>query len=483
MPYNLINGKTVPRQFLPADVLKMVKEDSSRYIDLQFVDLRGRMQHFTVSSHVLDEDSFKRGFPKVDGSSIKGFSGIEESDLVLVPDPNTYARIPWRPGISRMIGKIYRRSAQERLPSDTRGIAESLQEHLTELGMTAVFGPELEFFVFDEASWEVNGGNQQMYRVASNEAPYGENPYRIREKEGYYPVPPMDSLMDYRTQVADALFEFGILPEVHHHEVAASGQVEINFYMDTLVGASDSIVTIKSVAREIAKSVGKYATFMPKPIFGDNGSGMHVHVSLWDGKGYELRKNRFYDPSDNYAEISQEARYFTGGLIEHSRSLAALVAPTTNSYRRLVPGYEAPTFIAWSKGNRSANVRIPVYRSGNEKEKRIEFRTPDPSCNPYMALSAIVLAGLDGIKEKIDPGNPVDRNLYELSERELEELGVKKLPGSLKEAVDELKSDSEYLKPFFSQETLSTFEEILISEFNEVNARPHPYEFKLYFDS
>ena len=181
MPYNLINGKAVPRQFLPEDVLKMIKDDS-KYIDLQFVDLRGRMQHFTVSSHVFDEDSFKRGFPKVDGSSIKGF-----------------ARIPWRPGISRMIGKIYRRSAQERLPSDTRGIAESLQDHLTELGMTAVFGPELEFFVFDEASWEVNDGNQQMYRVASNEAPYGENPYRIREKEGYYPVPPMDSLMDYRT--------------------------------------------------------------------------------------------------------------------------------------------------------------------------------------------------------------------------------------------------------------------------------------------
>ncbi|MGC8661005.1 MAG: type I glutamate--ammonia ligase [Nitrososphaeria archaeon] len=482
MPYDLIDRKAVPRQAKPGDVLKKIIEES-RYVDMQFVDVRGRMQHFTVSSHTFDEDSFKTGFPKVDGSSIKGFSGIQDSDLVFVPDPVTYAKIPWRPGISRMIGKIYRKSASERLPSDTRGIAESLQDHLASMGMTAVFGPELEFFVFDEARWDVDGGNHQMYMVASNEAPYGDNPYRLREKEGYYPVPPMDSLMDYRVQVSDALFGFGILPEVHHHEVAASGQIEINFYMDTLVGASDSIVTVKSVAREMAKSVGKYATFMPKPIFGDNGSGMHVHVSIWDGNGYDLKKNRFYDSADDYAEISQEGRYFAGGLLEHSRSLASLVAPTTNSYRRLVPGYEAPTFVAWSRGNRSANVRIPVYRSGKEKEKRIEFRTPDPSCNPYVALPAIVLAGLDGIRRKIDPGSPVDRDLYELSDEELKELGVKRLPESLKEAVEELKSDNEYLKPFFSMEVLNTIEEIELHEFNMVNARPNPYEFMLYFDA
>lgn len=482
MPYDLIDGKAVPRQATPEGVLKKIREES-RYVDMQFVDIRGRMQHFTVSSHTFDEGSFKAGFPKVDGSSIKGFSDIQESDLVFVPDPVTYAVIPWRPGISRLIGKIYRKSASERLPSDTRGIAERLQAHLSDMGMTAVFGPELEFFVFDEAKWDVDGGNHQMYMVASNEAPYGDNPYRLREKEGYYPVPPMDSLMDYRTQVSDVLFGFGVLPEVHHHEVAASGQIEINFYMDTLVGASDSIVTVKNVAREIAKSAGKYATFMPKPIFGDNGSGMHVHVSLWDGKGYDLKKNRFYDSSDSYAEISQEGRYFAGGLLEHSRSLASLVAPTTNSYRRLVPGYEAPTFVAWSRGNRSANVRIPVYRSGNEKEKRIEFRTPDPSCNPYVALSAIVLAGLDGIKRKVDPGNPVDRNLYELSDEELEKFGVRRLPGSLKEAVEELKSDNEYLKPFFSMETLNIIEEIELNEFNMINARPNPYEFMLYFDA
>ncbi len=482
MPYDLIDGKVVPRAISPEEAIKRIKEEC-RYLDMQFVDIRGRMQHFTVSSHTFDESSFKNGFPKVDGSSIKGFSDIQESDLIFVPDSTTYARIPWRPGISRMMGKIYRKTAKERLPSDTRGIAERVQDHLTGMGMTAVFGPELEFFVFDEAKWDVEGGNHQMYMVASNEAPYGNNPYRLREKEGYYPVPPMDSLMDYRTQVSDALFGFGILPEVHHHEVAASGQIEINFYMDTLVGASDSIVTVKSVAREIAKSIGKYATFMPKPIFGDNGSGMHVHVSIWDGTGYNLRKNRFYDSSDNYAELSQEGRYFVGGLIEHSRSLASLVAPTTNSYRRLVPGFEAPTFIAWSRGNRSANVRIPIYRSGNEKEKRVEFRTPDPSCNPYTALSAILLAGLDGIKRKVEPGSPVDRNLYELSEEELKELGVKRLPGSLYQAVEELKSDQEYLKPFFSSETLNIIEEIELNEFNAVNARPSPYEFMLYFDA
>jgi len=482
MPYDLIDGKIVPREISPEEAIRRIREES-RYLDMQFVDIRGRLQHFTILSYEFDEGSFKNGFTKVDGSSIRGFSDIRESDLIFVPDPATYARIPWRSGVSRMIGKIYRNAARERLPNDTRGIAERLQDYLTGMGITAMFGPELEFFVFDEVKWDVEGGNRQMYMVASNEAPYSDNPYRLRAKEGYYPVPPMDSLMDYRTKVSDALFAFGIVPEVHHHEVATSGQIEINFYMDTLVGASDSIVTLKSVAREIAKSIGKYATFMPKPIFGDNGSGMHVHVSIWDGTGYSLKRNRFYDPSDSYAELSQEGRYFVGGLIEHSRSLASLVAPTTNSYRRLVPGFEAPTFIAWSRGNRSANIRIPVYRVGNEKEKRIEFRTPDPSCNPYVALSAILLAGLDGIKRKIEPGSPIDRNLYELSEVELREMGVKRLPASLYEAVEELRSDQEYLKPFFSSETLNAIEDIELNEFYEVNARPSPYEFMLYFDA
>ncbi|MGC8569471.1 MAG: type I glutamate--ammonia ligase [Nitrososphaeria archaeon] len=480
MPYVVENGAKRPRTISVQDVLSSLR--TVKFVNMQFVDVRGKLQHFTVPSYEISESSLREGFPKIDGSSIVGFTSIDDSDLVFLPDPSTYAVIPWKPEEARMIGGVLYRMGSRRLETDTRHVAEMVQEHLSEQGLTAFFGPEVEFFVFDDVKFSASSGSMQYYEVISAESPSSESPLKMREKEGYYPEAPVDTLSDFRSRVSEHLLSFGYVPIIHHHEVAPLGQVEINFEKDTLIGAADGIVTLKYVATNVARSMGKYATFMPKPVFGENGSGMHVHVSLWEGSGYIAKRNLFYDPADEYAELSQTGRYFVGGLLEHSRSLAAIVAPSTNSYKRLVPGYEAPTFIAWSRGNRSANVRIPIYRRGRPEEKRVEFRTPDPSCNPYLALSAVLLAGLDGIRRKVEPGMPVDRNLYELDERELVELGVRRLPGSLMEALEELKSDSQYLKPFFSDALLERYIEIKTKEFREVEARPHPYEFKLYFD-
>ncbi len=480
MPYTIKDGSKIPKITTIEEIMKSLED--LKFINMQFVDLRGKLQHFSVPSYEINESSLKEGFPKVDGSSIVGFTSIEDSDLVFVPDVSTFSKIPWNQKEGRFLGGIMSEMSTVRLSSDSRAVAENVQKFLKDKGQTAFFGPEVEFFVFDDVKFSAQNGYEQYYRVASNEAPFSENPLKMREKEGYYPETPVDSLAEYRSTVSDYLFQFGYLPLIHHHEVAATGQVEINFEKETLLGAADGIVTIKYVASNTARFMGKYATFMPKPVFGENGSGMHVHISIWDGEGYKAKRNLFYDENDSYAELSQMGRYFVGGLLEHSRSLAAIVAPTTNSYKRLVPGYEAPTFIAWSKGNRSANVRIPVYRKAAPEEKRVEFRTPDPSCNPYLALSAILLAGMDGINRKIDPGSPVDKNLYELSESELRNYKVRRLPGSLKEALDELLSDNQYLKPFFSEDLLEKYVEIKRTEYHSVEARPHPYEYKLYFD-
>jgi len=480
MPYVIENGKKVPRNITLDEILKSLKE--IKFVSMQFVDLRGKLQHFSIPSYEINENSFKEGFPKVDGSSIIGFTSIDDSDLVFIPDITTFSKIPWNQKEARFIGGIMSEMGTVRLDSDSRAVAENVQKFLTEKGLTAFFGPEVEFFVFDDVKFDAEYGYKQYYRVISNEAPFSKNPLKMREKQGYYPETPIDSLAEYRNVVSEYLYSFGYIPLVHHHEVAAVGQVEINFEKDTLVGAADGILTVKYVATNAASMMGKYATFMPKPVFGENGSGMHVHVSIWEGKEYDAKRNLFYDENDKYAELSQTGRYFVGGLLTHSRSLAAIVAPTTNSYKRLVPGYEAPTFIAWSRGNRSANVRIPAYKKASPSEKRVEFRTPDPSCNPYLALSAILLAGLDGINKKIDPGDPVDKNLYELSESELRNYNIKKLPGSLKEALEELLSDNQYLKPFFSDTLLEKYIKIKYDEYYSVVARPHPYEFKLYFD-
>ena len=322
----------------------------------------------------------------------------------------------------------------------------------------------MEFFVFDTVTWDVAspfGSSHKITSVESANEARGTN-FPIRFKEGYYPTPPSDTLQDYRSEVAYHLDEsFGIINDAHHHEVATAGQCEINLYRDTLTPMADSILTYKYVIKNVASNRGLIATIMPKPIFGDNASGMHVSSSLWKGD-----KNAFYDEADEYANLSQTGRYYVGGLLAHSRAICAITNPTTNSYRRLVPGYEAPVFVAWSRGNRSANVRIPLHYKGKSgmKGKRAEFRTPDPSANTYLAFAAIVSAGLDGIKKKLDPGDPVNEDIYELTPQKRKEYGVKELPRSLLEAIESLKSDSGFLKGVFTDDLIDMIIELETGE-------------------
>lgn len=477
-------------------VMQKIVEEGVKFIDLQFTDVPGRLQHITLPAIRFKSSYFIEGVPKLDGSSIRGFVEIFESDLVLKPDSSTFAIIPWSSPenrAARLLCDVYKGYGGGRLLKDPRYVAQKAEEYALEEGFHSYWGPELEFFVFRKVTWDVlNPYRGQSYSIESPEAAWssGEG-YPIRFKEGYFPVPPHDTLMEYRSTITRIMEDyFGVACEAHHHEVATAGQCEIDIVKDKLVKTADSIMTLKYVIKNTAIQQGMVATMMPKPIFGDNASGMHVHVSLWGANPSSARLkeeklvNLFYDAEDEYAELSQLGRYFVGGLLEHSRALTAITNPTTNSYRRLIPGYEAPVFVAWSRSNRSANIRIPVYQKGaaSAESKRVEYRTPDPSCNPYLCFAAIMSAGLDGIKKKIDPGDPIDENIYHLTIERRKQLGIKELPGSLKEAVECLKSDSEFLKPVFSSELLDSIIENALNEYLQVSARPHPYEFYLYFD-
>jgi len=456
-----------------------------RFVDLQFADLTGRLQHVTVPSSRIDERSFSDGVPKLDGSSIRGFAAINESDMVLYPDPATVAVLPWlREEIStaRFLCDVGLGEGRGNFLGSPRSVAKRAVEELRRAGYTSMWGPEVEFFVFDSATWDVlQPYKGESYEIKSREAPWASDGggYTIRFKEGYYPAPPLDSLFELRSIAVNYLQDsFGVPCEAHHHEVAGAGQGEINMMAKGLVESADSVVTLKYVVRNVAKLMNMVATFMPKPVFGDNASGMHVHFSLWKGN-----ENLFYDPSDKYAELSQLGRYAVGGLLEHARSLAAIVAPTTSSYKRLVPGYEAPVYLAWSKANRSAAVRIPVYHRASAASKRLEFRPPDPSANPYLVFSAMAAAALDGIKRKIDPGEPTDVNVYELTPDERRERGIRELPGSLKEAAEALESDDDYLYPIFAKDVVEKMISFEKADHEKVFMRPHPYEFYLYFDA
>ncbi len=475
-----------------ARVLETVEKEKVRWFDLWFVDLLGALQHITVPSSSVKEDDFKHGIGKLDGSSIKGFKEIHESDMVLYPDPSTFAILPFYDAedkTARFIADIHEGFTHERFTRDSRFIAQKAAKAAADMGYdTTYWGPEIEFFVFDGVRMlptpddARNPSRGAGYEIVSKEAPWsatdGTN-FPIRFKEGYYPAPPQDTLQEYRNEMCRLLMDsFGMTLDAHHHEVATAGQVEIDMRYDELVRMADKVVTYKYVAKMVASKFGKIATFMPKPIFGDNASGMHVHQSLWS-KG----RNVMFDRNDKYAEVSQTCRYYIGGLMEHARSLCAITCPTTNSYRRLVPGYEAPVFIAWSRRNRSANVRVPVYYKGIEHAKRIEYRTPDPSCNPYLAFSAMLMAGLDGIKKKIDPGNPVDEDIYKLDERKRKEYGIRELPGSLKEAIDYLNTDYMFLKGVFTQDLLDKYVELKMDEHIQTSLRPSPYEFYRYLDA
>lgn len=482
------DGKLEPLKRTPEEVLDLVKKERIRFIDLQFTDGPGRLQHVTIPSHALDVQAFKEGTPKLDGSSIRGFVDINESDMLLRPDASTYAILPWSPEnmkTARLICDVFWGFGLGRLSRDPRAVAQQAEEVLRKEGYDlSYWGPEIEFFIFDRVYWNTITPFEGMsYRIESKEAIWnteGGKNFPIRFKEGYYPAPPQDTLQDYRSECVRILEDnFNIPCDAHHHEVATAGQAEMDMYRDSLTSMADNVVTYKHVAKNVAYQRDMVATFMPKPIFMDNASGMHTHVSLWN-KGKPL----FYDPNDEYAELSQVGRYFGGGLMEHSRALCAIVAPTTNSYRRLVPGYEAPVFIAWSRRNRSANVRVPVYQRGQHVAgaKRLEFRTPDPSCNPYFTFAAMAAAGLDGIRRKIDIGDPIDEDIYKLTPERRRQLGVRELPGSLLEAVEELENDSKFLEPLFPNDAVDKITENAKKESLEIAIRPHPHEFYLYFD-
>jgi glutamine synthetase len=478
------DGKFVKRSFTPSEVLDHLEKDRVKFVDLQFTDVPGRLRHVSIPTEMMEEGMFSEGVAKLDGSSVKGFVEINESDMLLVPDSSTYGVVPWiEEGVrtARLISDVRSGYGAGRFSRDPRHVAQTAEAKIREAGFTdSLWGPEIEFFVFDSATWEANNPFGSGFRVSSPEAANearGTN-FPIRFKDGYYPAQPVDTLSDYRSVCVNYLRDgFGVLSNAHHHEVATAGQCEIDIYRDELVTMADSAMTYKFVVKNVASKMGMIASTMPKPIFGDNAVGMHVHSSFWKNG-----KNAFFDPSDAYAELSQVARYYVGGIMEHSRALCAIVDPTTNSYHRLVPGYEAPVYIAWSKMNRSANVRIPAYEKGSEGAKRIEFRTPDPSCNPYLAFAAITAAGLDGIRKKADPGDPVDEDIYKLTPEKRRNLKVGELPGSLKEAVESLESDSGFLDGTFPKDLVEVIKELEMEAYRSVAARPHPYEFYMYFD-
>ncbi len=464
-------------------VMELIREKGIRMIDLRFMDLPGLWQHFSVPVDVFSEDTFTEGLG-FDGSSIRGWRSIHESDMIVVPDAESAFIDPFfvQPTLT-LICDILDPVTRESYTRDPRNIATRAQNYLisTGIGDKAFFGCEAEFFIFDDVRFDqtVHSG---YYFVDSAEGRWNtgkdERPnlgYKPRYKEGYFPVPPTDSLSDLRAEMVRVMQDVGMTVEAHHHEVATAGQSEIDIRFDTLVQTADNLMKFKYVVKNTALRHGKTATFMPKPLFSDNGSGMHTHQSLWkDGKPLF--------PGNGYAGLSDLALHYIGGLLKHAPALAAIIAPTTNSYKRLVPGFEAPVNLAYSRRNRSASIRIPLYTE-SPKAKRLEFRPPDPSCNPYLALAAQLMAGLDGILNRIDPGPPLDKDLYGLPPEELNEIPT--MPGSLSDALDALEKDHEFLLKgdVFTADFLHTWIEYKRHrEVDEMALRPHPYEFALYYD-
>ncbi|HEX6509368.1 MAG TPA: type I glutamate--ammonia ligase [Chloroflexota bacterium] len=460
------------------------REAGIRQLDVRFVDLVGSWQHFSIPLHKVSHDSVTEGFG-FDGSSIRGFQKIHESDMVLLPDLRTSFVDPFCsvPTLS-VVCNVHEPVTLKPYSRDPRQVAQRAEAFLKRTGVatTSYWGPEVEFYVFNSLSFDQTS-HSGFYYIDSEEGIWnsGSNgtanlAYRPRTKEGYFPVPPTDKLQDLRSEMVEKLLAAGVDVEAHHHEVGTAGQSEIDMRFNTLTTMADAVLTYKYIVKNTAAANGYVATFMPKPIFQDNGSGMHVHQSLFDGD-----LNLFFDES-GYGMLSETARHYVGGLLAHAPALLALAAPTTNSYRRLVPGYEAPINLVYSARNRSACVRIPTY-TDSPNARRIEFRSPDPSANPYLAFSAMLLAGLDGIKRKIEPPPPIDADLYELEGPERD--AVKSVPGSLAEVLDALEADHEFLLQgdVFTEDLLQTWVEYKReAELEPVQLRPHPYEFFLYHD-
>jgi len=468
----------------PADVMAMLGE-GVEFIDLRFCDLPGQVQHFTVPASELDLDAFQDGFG-FDGSSIRGFQEIQESDMILKPDPDTALIDPFMERKTLLLYCfVHDPISHEPYNRDPRYVAKKAEQYLLGTGLadTSYWGPEAEFYIFDSARFDQNQFSA-FYEVDSAEGAWntgaeedGRNlAYKPRYKEGYFPVPPTDHYQDLRSEMSAVLEEAGIKVEVHHHEVGTAGQAEIDIRYTTLLRQADNVTLFKYIVKNVAWQYGKTVTFMPKPIFEDNGSGMHTHQSLWKD-GVPL----FYDET-GYAGLSDMARWYIGGLLKHAPAILAFAAPTTNSYRRLVPGYEAPVNLVYSQRNRSAAIRIPLY-SQKPALKRLEFRCPDPAANAYLAFSAMLMAGLDGVENQIEPPPPVDKDIYDLPPEELKNLPS--VPGSLEEALAALEADHDFLfkGDVFTPDLIEAWLDYKRgSEVDQMRLRPHPYEFYLYYD-
>ncbi len=482
--------------FKPNEVIGLAKDKKAEMIDLKFMDLIGLWQHFSVPLSELVPEIFDEGLG-FDGSSIRGWQAIHASDMLVIPDASTAVFDPFteRTTLS-LLCNIIDPITKEPYTRDPRFIAQKAEKYLksTGIGDQAFFGPEPEFFIFDGVSFESTQWSSH-YHIESNEGQWttgrptdrvfaGKDKglvetrnlgYKPRYKEGYFPVPPIDSLQDIRTEMVRVMEQVGLTIEKQHHEVATAGQAEIDMRFTTLTAMADQLMWYKYVCKNVAARHGKTVTFMPKPIFGDNGSGMHTHQSIWKG-GKPLFAG------DGYAGLSEQCLFYIGGILKHARALSAIICPTTNSYKRLVPGFEAPVNLAYSSRNRSAAVRIPMY-SPSPKAKRLEFRSPDPACNGYLAFAAMLMAGLDGIENRIHPGDPLDKDIYGLSPEELKD--IPKMPGSLEEALDCLKRDHEFLLKgdVFTDDVIDTWLDWKTHhELNPVRLRPTPLEFTLYFD-
>jgi glutamine synthetase len=466
----------------PKEAVSFVADQGAQFLDIRFTDLMGTWQHFSMPAGRFSEEAFEDGFP-FDGSSIRGFQAINESDMLLVPDPETLFMDPFAAHPTAVVVcNIEDPLTRQPYAKDPRFTAVKAEQYLrsTGIGDTAFFGPEAEFFVFDGLYFE-NHPQGAFYRIESQEAHWTsgreDSPgFTVKPKGGYFPVAPTDKLQDLRSEMCRRMEEVGIEVEMHHHEVATAGQCEIDMKFDTLVYMADQLMKYKYVVKNTAYEHGMVASFMPKPLFGDNGSGMHVHSSIWKNG-----EPTFYDES-GYAGLSDSARFYIGGLLRHAPALLAFCAPTTNSYRRLVPGYEAPINLVFSARNRSACIRIPMV-SKSPKAKRVEFRAPDPMANPYLAFAALLMAGLDGIQNRIEPPKPIDKDLYELPP--LERAGIPQTPGSLRASLTALLDDHEFLLKgdVFTPELIESYVEYkMLNECDAVDLRPHPYEFFLYAD-
>ena len=466
----------------PQEVLEFAKKNEARQLDLRFTDIPSLQHHVSYPISELSPGSFEDGYG-IDGSSIRGWAAINESDMLLVPDPTTAFLDPFAETPTLvMLGDVIDPITKQHYERDPRWIAKKAELYLknTGVGEIAYFGAEAEFFIFDNVRFDQNQ-HSGFYFIDADEGRWNSGRekdnlgYRPRYKEGYFPVPPTDHHQDLRSEMVQTMEKCGMVIECHHHEVATGGQCEIDQRFNTLVKSADNMMLYKYIIRNVANQYGKTVTFMPKPLFADNGSGMHTHQSIWKGSTPLFA-------GDLYAGLSQTALWYIGGLLKHARALSAIIAPTTNSYKRLVPGYEAPVNLAYSRRNRSAACRIPMY-SASPKAKRVEFRPPDPAANPYLAFAAMLMAGLDGVLNKLNPGEPLDKDIYDLSPEEMK--SVPSMPASLEEALSCLEDDHGFLLKgdVFTEELLETFIDYKRkNEAEAVRLRPHPYEFALYYD-